>query len=94
MKKKNLFGLVAIITVVAINVQWLGLVQDGHLFKSANALYQNTVNLDGGGGGFGGGGGGEGYDFLYDPDILDILVVDDVEITLTVPNQQLVVQQS
>jgi hypothetical protein len=86
MKKKTIFSLVALVTVFALNVQWLGLAQEGYLFNVANALYQKNVQLDGGGGGFEGGYEGGGYDFLYDPGIVEILVVEDVETTPTVPN--------
>ncbi len=87
MKKKTIFSLVALTTVFALNVQWFSLAQEGHLFSVAEALYyyeDTLVREDGGGGGFEGGGGG--YDFLFDPGIVEVLVVEDVETTPTVPN--------
>lgn len=89
MKKKTIFSFVALVTVFALNVQWFGLAQEGYLFSVAEALYNYEevfVREDGGGGGFQGGGNGQGYDFLYDVDVLEVLAVDDVETTPTVPN--------
>lgn len=84
MKKKHHYSLVAALIISALNIQWLDLVQEGHLFKMADALYFDTmptVDADGGGGGFEP---GVGYDFLYDPTI--VVVPADVVRTPTVPN--------
>jgi hypothetical protein len=52
MKKKTLYTIAAIATIFSLNVQWLGLIQDGYLFSEANAMRQyKNVDLDGGGGG-------------------------------------------
>jgi hypothetical protein len=86
MKKKHIYSSIVVLTIVALNIQWLGLVQEGHIFTVAHAILFNqlNVNQDGGGGGFNGNGGG--YDFLYDPGIVDVLVPSDVITTPTVPN--------
>ncbi len=86
MKKTSILKTVALITLFSMNIYWFGFSGQESFVNTTEAMYPtlDRVSDDGGGGGFVGDGGG--YDFLYDNTIVDVLVVEDVEITPTVPN--------
>ncbi len=80
MKKKYIFSFVAVVTVIALNVQWLGLAQEGFIFNLVNAGGEGTginteFNIN-----------GIGYDFLNFTEVQDGLTPGDVTQTATVPN--------